>query len=333
LRLRDLGERELIRAIRKDFAKPGKGLILGIGDDAAVIEGGKRRLILTTDVLIEGSHFLRALQPAFWLGRKSLNVNLSDIAAMGGTPRYVLLGLGLPQTVDTRWVSDFFSGFKSAATESGALLIGGDLSQAAEVFISVTAIGEGRAIIRRNGGRPGDLIFASGFLGDAAGGLRLLRRGFRLGRDKKADHLLKAFLDPVPQVRLGRRLASRGLASSMIDSSDGLSVDLLHLCEESGLGAELELDRLPISPQLRNFEKDPSALALHGGEDYQLVFTVAPGKYQAALALRRHFMITPIGRMTKARRLCIIDRRGKKKPLPIKGYEHFIKQRKESGKG
>jgi len=323
LKLRDLGERVLIRAIRKDFSKPGKDLILGIGDDAAVIKAGEKSLILTTDVLIEDSHFIRTLQPAFWLGRKSLNVNLSDIAAMGGTPRYALLGLGLPPTVDTRWVGEYFKGFRSATKESGVLLIGGDLSQAAAVFISVTAIGEGRTIIRRSGARPGDFIFASGSLGDAAGGLRLLRRGFKLGQDKRADPLLKAFLDPVPQVELGLRLANSRLATSMIDSSDGLSVDLLHLCEESDLGAEVELGRLPISAQLWDFEKDPYPLALHGGEDYQLVFTVSPAKYRAALALSKKIAVTPIGRMTKAKGIYLIDQNGKKKILPAKGYQHF----------
>jgi len=321
--LRSLAERELIRAIRKDFSKPGKDLILGIGDDAAVIKAGEKSLILTTDVLIEDSHFIRTLQPPYWLGRKSLNVNLSDIAAMGGTPRFALLGLGLPPTVGTRWVGEFFTGFKSSATEASVLLIGGDLSQAAAVFISVTAIGEGRTIIRRSGARSGDLIFTSGSLGDAAGGLRLLRKGFKLGQAKRADPLLKAFLDPVPQVELGLRLANSRLATSMIDSSDGLSVDLLHLCEESGLGAEVELGRLPISPQLWDFEKDPYPLALHGGEDYQLVFTVSPAKYTAALALSKKIAVTPIGRMTKAKGIYVIDQNGKKEILPVKGYQHF----------
>ncbi len=323
MELKSLAERELIRAIRRSFASPGKRLILGIGDDAAVIRGGNGHNVLTTDLLVEDFHFIRAIHPPFFLGRKSLSVNLSDIAAMGARPRFALLGLGLPPRIEIRWVREFFSGFKSAGDEYQVILVGGDLSQASKIFISVTVIGEGRTIIRRSGGRPGDSIFVSGFLGDAAGGLHLSKKGFILGKNKKADYLLKAFMDPAPQIALGLELSRRRLASSLIDSSDGLSVDLLHLCEESGVGAEIEIERLPISSALRFFEKNPVLPALHGGEDYQLVFSVPPRRFEAVKALQAKFRITPIGRMTRSKGIFIIDRRGRRRPLEPGGYEHF----------
>lgn len=313
----------MIRAIRRNFAKPGKNLILGIGDDAAVIRAGNRHHVLATDLIIEDFHFIRSIHPPFHLGRKSLNVNLSDIAAMGARPLYALLGLGLPPRIEIAWVREFFSGFKSAAEEYGVLPVGGDLSQASKIFISVTVIGEGKVIIRRSGGRPGDTILVSGFLGDAAGGLHLSKRGFLLGKDKKTDSLLRAFMDPEPQISLGLELSRRRLATSMIDSSDGLSVDLLHLCEESGVGAEIELERLPISSELRSFEKNPVLAALHGGEDYQLVFSVASEKFEVVRKLQTRFRITPIGRMTRAKGISIVDRYGRRRPLEPRGYEHF----------
>jgi thiamine-monophosphate kinase len=323
MKLRSLRERELIASIRGEFASPARGLVLGIGDDAAVIRGRKKLGLLTTDLLIEDVHFIAALNPPRFLGRKSLNVNLSDIAAMGGTPRFALLGLALRKSLDKTWVRDFFAGMKEAARESGVALVGGDISSAGKIAVSVTIIGDADAFIPRSGARPGDLVFVSGHLGDAASGLRLLRIGYRPGQDKRADPLLWAFLDPAPQIALGRALSRRKTASSMIDTSDGLSVDLRHLCEESGTGAAVELGRLPLSPPIRIFERYPERLALHGGEDYQLLFTVNPGKARDVQRLARRFPISRIGRMTRGKAVEVVDKSGKKRPLEPKGYEHL----------
>jgi thiamine-monophosphate kinase len=323
MRLRTLGERGLIRAIRKEFSESRKDIILGIGDDAAVVKPCRKPLILTKDLLFEGVDFISSLHPPFFLGRKSLNVNLSDIAAMGGIPKYALLGLGLPSNFDILWIKEFLSGFHSAARGGGVLLIGGDLSSANKISISVTVIGEGKNIIRRSGGKPSHILFVSGFLGDSKQGFLLLKRGLKLGDDKRADPLLKAFLDPVPQISLGNELARRGLASAMIDVSDGLSVDLLHICEESGCGAKIELGRLPLSPSLRYFQKRPFPFALHGGEDFQLLFSVADRNLQSILRLQKKFRMTEIGRLTRRKGIFLIDRKGRKRQLPIKGYEHW----------
>ena len=324
MKLRSLGERELVSSIREEFSAKGKDLILGIGDDAAVIRGAAGSCLLTTDLLIENVHFTASLHPPRYLGRKSLNVNLSDIAAMGGRPRFALLGLALRKGLGKAWVRGFFGGLKAAAMEAGVTLVGGDISAAKRIVVSITVIGEAGKFIRRSGARPGDLIFVSGYLGDAAAGLRLLRRGCRLGQDKMADHLLRAFLDPAPQIALGLALSRSKAANAMIDTSDGLSVDLLHLCEESGTGAEIDLDRLPLSPAIRALEKKPGRLALHGGEDYQLLFAMSPGKLGLIAGLTKRFRLQQIGRMTRGKKIFVVDAKGRRLPLKAGGYEHLL---------
>ncbi len=323
MKLRSVRERDLITAIAKEFRSQGRQLIVGIGDDAAVVQGTRRPLLLTKDLLIENVHFITSLHPPYELGRKALNVNLSDIAALGGRPKYALLGLGLRKKTDPSWVDQFFLGFKSAARESGVELIGGDISVSRLIVISVTVVGLGNGFVLRRGARPGDLIFVSGCLGDAAAGLRLLRKGFRTRTNKQADALVKAFLDPTPQLALGRALSHRRLASAMIDTSDGLSVDLGHICEESRTGAEVYLDRLPLSPEIQVFEKRPISLALHGGEDYQLLFTAPPGNLQALGKLKKRFDFSWIGRITSRKAIRIIGRNGRSRPLEARGYQHF----------
>jgi thiamine-monophosphate kinase len=324
MKLERLGERELIAAIRKEFSGSGKNIVLGIGDDAAVVRPGRIPLILTKDLLVEDVDFIRSLHPARCIGRKSLNVNLSDIAAMGGNPKYALLGLAFPPDLSLTWVSQFMAGFGSAARQAGVALIGGDVSKALTIMISVTVLGEGKNTVRRSGARPGHRIYVSGCLGDAKLGFLLTMKGLRLGRSKSADPILRAFLDPVPRIALGRELARRKIPSSMIDVSDGLSVDLMHICEESGTGAEIELARLPLSPGMRTFGgKKALDYALHGGEDFELLFTAAPGKQNLLESLKKRLKITMIGRMTGKKRIYSVDRFGRKRRLEIKGYEHF----------
>ena len=296
---------------------------MGLGDDAAIIRSASKSLLLTTDLLIEDVHFIASLHPPFYLGRKALNVNLSDIAAMGGTPKFALLGLALEPGLERDYVKQFFLGFKAAAGESKTGLIGGDISASAKIAISVTVIGEGQNPVRRSGANPGDLIFVSGTLGDAAAGLKLLKKGFKLGKNKKADALLRAFLDPVPQISLGRALSSHRAVTAMIDMSDGLSVDLLHLCEESRVGADVYLEELPLSPEIRFFMKKPENLALHGGEDYQLLFTANPRNLAVIAKLQKRYNIHWIGKMRRGKDISLIDEKGGKRPLEIKGFEHL----------
>ncbi len=345
MKLGRLAEAEMVEAIRRDFGRKGKGLELGIGDDAAVLRPGAakgKRLLLTTDLLVEDVDFRRAAHPPFLLGRKSLNVNLSDIASMGGRPRWALLGLALPRRLDTAWVDEFFRGFRSACREEEVSLIGGDLSGADKITISVMVVGEARSVVTRRGARPGDFLFVSGPLGDAAAGLRLLEKGARPRSSKHVstdsagsgpkpekrsgravEHLLLAFLNPKPKTALGRELARRRLASAMIDLSDGLSVDLRHICQESRVGAEVWGECLPLSREVKELFPSPTPLALHGGEDFELLFSVPRSRLKALQRLGRSHPLYPIGRIVRGEAVMLISPRGRKSALPSRGWQHF----------
>jgi thiamine-monophosphate kinase len=322
MRLKYVGERRLISRIRRTFGDKRADVLLGIGDDAALVRGPER-LLLTTDIMVEDEDFWLTDHPPRLLGRKALNINLSDIAAMGGRPLHALVGLALPGDIDDGWVRQFMAGFRSASRDAGVTLIGGDLSEADKVVIAVTVTGQAKQPVKRGGARPGDAIYVSGTLGDAAGGLRLLEKGGIRGVVKPVRPLVRSFLDPEPRLKLGALLARRKLASAMIDLSDGLSVDLAHICRESGVGAEIESELVPLSEALTRFARDPLDMALNGGEDYELLFTVRPAKIAAVGVLASRYRLTRIGRITAGRRIRLIGPGKRKKPLRAGGYEHF----------
>ncbi len=324
MRLRHLGERRVISRIRRTFGEKRADVLLGIGDDAALVRGPER-LLLTTDILVEDEDFHLADHPPRLLGRKALNVNLSDIAAMGGRPLHALVGMALPGDVEESWLRQFMAGFRSAAREAGVALVGGDLSQADKIMIAVTVTGDVKSPVARAGAKPGDAIYVSGTLGDAAGGLRLIEKGGIGGVVKAVRPLVAAFLDPAPRLKLGAVLARRKLVSAMIDLSDGLSVDLAHICKESGVGAEVEASRIPISTALEFFARDPLDTALNGGEDFELLFTVRPAKIPEVERLRVAYGLTRIGRITSGRRISLVGPGKKQRPLRAGGYEHFSK--------
>ncbi len=322
MRLKELGERRAISRIRRAFGEPRPDILIGIGDDAALVKA-PRSLLLTTDMLVEDEDFRRAVHPPRLLGRKALNVNLSDIAAMGGRPLHALVGMAIPGDLKENWLREFMAGFRSAAREARVALIGGDLSQAGKIMISVTVTGEAKSPVTRSGARAGDWVFVSGTLGDAARGFRLLEKGGLQGKGRGVRPLIKAFLDPVPRLELGSLLARRKLASAMIDISDGLSVDLAHICEESGVGAEIEASRIPLSAALKRSSKDPLAMALSGGEDFELLFTVRPDKLVAVRKLALRFKLTMIGRIMAGKKIFLVGANKKKEPLRPRGFEHF----------
>jgi thiamine-monophosphate kinase len=268
-------------------------LIQGIGDDAAVIRSAKGKdTVVTTDLLIEEVDFKRDTTTPELLGHKALAVSLSDIAAMGGRARLGFVSIGLPADV---WESGFaerlYDGYLELADRYGVELAGGDISRTpGKIVIDSILIGEcdpGRAVLRR-GAAPGDQIFVTGFLGDAAAGLRLIERGARVHtasgpkrlEEHSVDRLLLRQLRPDPRVGWGLFLGEQQLASAMIDISDGLSSDLNHLCKESGVGAVIDAARIPIDQVVTEIcgrrALDPLLLALHGGEDFELLFTVKP---------------------------------------------------------
>ena len=242
---------------------------------------------------------------------------------MGMWPLYALVGLGIPQDTEADWVDQFIKGLKSIASESDVRIVGGDITRAPQIFISVTLLGEGKDYVTRGGARSGDSLFVSGTLGDAAQGLSLAKKGVVWGGGIESDYFLKAFFNPIPQVDLGRRLAAHKVATAMIDTSDGLSVDLGHVCEASGVGAEVEVTSLPISAALRKALASPEELALHGGEDYQLLFTVAPEVLETLTRIPLGHKVTRIGRIVDGTGIDVISSNGQRQPLKPKGFQHF----------
>ena len=276
-----MGEFELIEKIRASFPVPGS--MTGIGDDCAVIpqKGGLDTLV-STDMLVEGVHFLSDDITPEQLGWKSAAVNISDIAAMGGNPVSTYLSIALPRNIGEEWMMRFIGGYREISGQFGVPLLGGDTCSSPDrLCISVTVLGEcahGKAVLR-SGARPGDSLCVTGTLGDSTAGLKAILEG--RPRDNLVDRLIYAHYHPVPEVEAGLSLASSGLVSSMMDVSDGVASDIRHIMEESGVGAEIHTDRLPLSADLLKacslFGWDPLSLALEGGEDYCLLFTCPPG--------------------------------------------------------
>jgi thiamine-monophosphate kinase len=284
------GEFDFIRALRERAVSSSS--VTGIGDDAAVVQVAPgKETVITTDLLVEDVDFRRTTIPPYLLGHKALAVSLSDIAAMGARPRWSLISIGVPTDVwQTDFVDRFYSGLFELAGRYDVQLIGGDTSRSEEkIVIDSIVLGEcakGQAI-KRSGAQPGDQIFVTGSLGAAAAGLRLVERGAHLADknleeddSQKLDHVLLRQLRPEPRVGWGIVIGEETLATSMIDISDGLSSDLNHLCEASNVGALIESSLLPIDHQVTELcgrrALDPLQLALHGGEDFELLFTVKP---------------------------------------------------------
>ena len=276
MRLKELGEFGLIDRIARQVHQ-SPAVVLGIGDDAAALLPTPGTLtLITSDMLLEGVHFDLGFCDPQSLGRKSLAVNLSDLAAMGARPRQFLLSIALPKTVSLEFIDGFMAGILEQAERFGVTLVGGDTcASLGGLAISITALGEQfpERVVKRSGAVPGDLVCLTGTVGDAAAGLNELRQGVRQG------FLVARQLDPQPRVEAGVALAEAGLASAMIDVSDGVLGDLTHICELSGVGARLELGELPLSDEYRAAcGADPYPLALSGGEDYELLFCIPKGK-------------------------------------------------------
>ncbi len=327
--LREIGEFGLIRQIRKwiNFSSPA--LIQGIGDDVAVIEVGTKVLLVTTDILIEGIHFDLSWMDPYLLGKKSLAVNLSDIASMGGIPKYFLVSIGLSKNLPVSFISSFYFGLKQEANRFRVELIGGDTSLSKKMIVNICLLGEGgkRNLLFRKGARVGNDLFVSGSLGDSALGLKLLQEKKKI---KGSEGLIKKHLSPNPRVELGQALAKHHLATAMIDISDGLLIDTSHLLEESGVGARIWEDRIPLSrlyrKWVRSFSKNPFRFALSGGEDYELLFTAPSTMREKIASLARSFKIpiTRIGEiLAKEEGLHMISKDGEDNSPSRLGFEHF----------
>lgn len=326
MKLGELGEFGLIDRIAGRSPR-GSGVRIGIGDDAAAIETTEGFVtLITTDMLVEGIHFDPAYSDPVTLGRKSLAVNLSDIAAMGGVPRHCLLSLAIPPDRPVEYLDAFSEGLLAMGREFGVSLIGGDTNSSRSGFIiSLTLIGEQspELVITRKGAGPGDLICVTGTLGDSALGLSLLKAGICDG------DAVRRHLDPYPRVREGIMLAEGKLASAMIDISDGLLADLGHILDRSGVGARIFLESLPASEDFLARGKiaggDLLSLQLGGGEDYELLFTTPPHKLAAVQSAMGEAGTgcAVIGEITAARGVSLVNAAGSEYTPGGWGYNHF----------
>jgi thiamine-monophosphate kinase len=331
----EIGEFGLIarlRAICAEGRGPGSEVLLGIGDDAAAFEAEPGRAVLATcDIQIENVHFRSACISPYQLGRRSVAVNQSDIASMGGEPTLALTSLTLPPQLSAESFDAIFRGMRDQMAEFSAAIVGGNLARGDKLVVDVFMLGKadpGR-ILTRAGAAPGDAIYVTGEVGASAAGLALLSHS---GGPPPAglERLVEVHLQPTPRVREGMAIARAGLASAMIDISDGLAADLRHICEASRVGAELHQADVPYAEGIETVARmcgtDPWHYVLFGGEDYELLFTVRADVAERVADLARR-LGTPVHRIgtilppEQGMRLLALD--GTRVPLTATGWDHF----------
>jgi thiamine-monophosphate kinase len=325
MKLSEVGELSLLGILQKRFRKTTAHVLAGIGDDCAVVRPSGKNLLLTTDMMVEGVHFDMRWTTPFQLGFKLVSANVSDVYAMGGTPRFLLLNFAAGRDAEVETFNKIFDGIEKAARQYDVSLIGGDISSSEKIVLSATVTGYASKFIRRSGARVGDNIYVTGYLGDSACGLELLKKikkPVEIERRKKIDcglpwkvvmPLLRRHLMPIAKSPEDFRRK----ATSMIDVSDGLMIDLSRICAASGVGARLYLEQLPGSRQLNvaaeYLRMDPLRFVFGGGEDYELLFTAPRGSKLDAFC---------IGEITKSG-MVVVDEGGKTKSISVRGYEHF----------
>jgi thiamine-monophosphate kinase len=331
--IKAIGEKKLLQKLQS-YLGSSPSTVRVFSEDCAVLRsatGGYQ--LFTTDVLVENVHFRLEYSDARTIGRKSVLVNLSDISAMGGTPSFFMLSAGFQENTSIEFVEQLYEGITSVAHEAGIAFVGGNVSQSPVLFLDIFMGGEVSAdeALFRNGAQAGDAIFVSSALGASGAGLKCLQAGYRFPNSEipPINDAIQAHLDPPNHNALARKLASWKLLSSMIDLSDGLASDLAEICHESGTGARIELDRIPIANCVTELATkmnwDAQELALYGGEDYHLLFTV-PSKNKMEFAERTgDLKLYEIGVMTDpSEGILGVDSKGQLMPLK-KGYEHFGK--------
>jgi len=320
VKVSEVGEFGLIDRLRLKLGEPEEGEVWA-GDDSAVIRAPAGTIFFTTDLMVEGVHFDLTITGPEDLGYKALAVNLSDVAAMGGTAWRAVVSLGLRPDMDVEWLEDLYSGMAECASEFSSAVVGGDISRSDCLTISVAVIGNplGRRVILREGARVGDRLCVTGVLGASAAGYRLLRAG-----RKEREDLIRAHLRPTPRIREAEVLR-RFLPSAMIDISDGFAADLHHLCEASGVGTTVEADLMPVV-DLEGLDLDRGALelALGGGEDYELLFTLPEDRVAEAaqeVENQTSTSVTSVGEITQGG--VVLRRDGREEPLEVRGWDHL----------
>jgi thiamine-monophosphate kinase len=335
MKVSELGEFGLIDRLAKMIAGSQKKdtrpqLILGIGDDAAAWQGDTSTQLATVDCLIQDVHFSLDITPWYELGWKALAANLSDIAAMGGIPRYALVTLALPDDTEVVNVTSLYQGMIEVAQQFDTMIVGGDTSRAPVVFITITVLGntarQDNKVLTRSGAKPGEKIAVTGHVGNAAAGWEMLTK--KLSFDPEANTSFQgAFLHPIPRVAEGQILLERGVTTA-IDISDGLVADLNHICQASRVSARIEVARIPVLSLLKDsFGERAYELALAGGEDYELLFT---GSEEVIARVKgvAPCPITVIGEITadEPNKVTVVDETGKPMELHQTGWEHFTKR-------
>jgi thiamine-monophosphate kinase len=331
--LKEIGEFGFIKKISRGCLIRPDNIIKAIGDDAAAFTTAPDQLsLITTDLLVERVHFLRAAISGFDLGYKSLAVNLSDIAAMGGTAREAFVSIAIPDDCQLDYLEAIYSGIKDLATGFDVNVLGGDTTRSKKdliINIVVQGIVTKEELLCRDAARPGDVIFSTGFLGDSKAGLYLILNEVAAD-SKKLAALLMAHRVPQPHLRQGRFLARQTGVHAAIDTSDGLSSDLAHIAEESRVGARLYVQKIPISPNLKDFctrfDFDPIDYALSGGEDYTLLCTIAPqhaAKIASAFEKEFKHPLFAVGEITAKKQIQIVYPDGETIPLIPTGWDHF----------
>jgi thiamine-monophosphate kinase len=305
------GEFELIARLSAGI-RLGPRTILGAGDDCAILSRPRGQTLFTIDSLVENVHFDLRWGTAQALGARALAVNLSDIAAMGGRPTACVVNLAVREGIAVRTLELIYAGLRNAARKAATDIVGGNITRARELSITIAMLGEaGRAAMRRDTARPGDEIFVTGTLGDAALGWRILAHKLKPRGSAKKDraarkYLVKRFLSPQAQLYPGQRLAALKPAPAAIDVSDGLMQDLGHILERSGVGAEIDASRIPLSPAYRALMGGNLVHALTGGEDYELIFCARPGHSESELSRRLRVGVRRIGTIVRGRRIHLI---------------------------
>ncbi len=334
-RVKDIGEFGLIRRIGSLLETDGRRsarVSTGIGDDAAsFLPRAGYELLVTCDSMVEGSHYLPAHTCSFATGRRAMTSNISDIGAMGGDVLYALVSLGLPADALVTEVEELYKGFLYELNPFDASIIGGNLTGSGSVtFIDITLIGEveqGKAV-RRSGARPGDAILITGFPGRSAAGLRLLLRGAH-DAGLADNPLVRAYTTPSHRARLGRAVGRTGYVTAMTDTSDGFAGDLAHVCEASGVGAEVIKAQIPVDEAVRKaaagLGQDPYELVLGESDDYELIITCDPRRvpFLQSVAERAAVPLTEVGRITAERGITMLLPDGRKVPLEAAGFDHF----------
>jgi thiamine-monophosphate kinase len=312
MKVKDIGEFGLIDRITRKPKR--KNILVGIGDDAAVFKKEKDLQVLTTDCLVEGDHFRREWFTPIQIGMKAIEINVSDIAAMGAIPKYVLVSMALPNNLDVEFVDGIYDGMWKTCDKYRIEIIGGNMTHCENIVISITLTGEvdKKNLSLRSGAKPGDFIFVSGHLGNGRAGLRIFQEGF-----EGFDRVRKSYLEPEAQIKTALDISP--YVSSMIDVSDGLAPEVKHICTQSKCGAKIYKEKVPISEEVRAVAKrlgeDEYDYALFGGEDFELVYTVSNDKLEKV----KGFLV---GEIVKNKKISLYFK-GEEIPIVDKGYDHF----------